>query len=53
MAQKPDTTFGHPMLAELPTGATNRYNHPTGTNNGQISSQVVSGETITYQYDRP
>jgi RHS repeat-associated protein len=27
------------------------YNYPTGTNNGQISSQVVSGETITYQYD--
>jgi RHS repeat-associated protein len=27
------------------------YNYPTGTDNGQISSQVVSGETITYQYD--
>ena len=27
------------------------YNYPTGTNNGQISSQVVSGETITYQVD--
>jgi RHS repeat-associated protein len=27
------------------------YNYPTGTNNGQINSQVVSGETITYQYD--
>jgi RHS repeat-associated protein len=27
------------------------YNYPTGTNNGKISSQVVSGETITYQYD--
>lgn len=27
------------------------YNYPSGTNNGQISSQVVSGETISYQYD--
>jgi RHS repeat-associated protein len=27
------------------------YNYPTGANNGKISSQVVSGETISYQYD--
>ena len=27
------------------------YNYPAGSNNGKISSQVVSGETITYQYD--
>src|SRR5579862_5918298 len=34
------------------TGAATRtYNYPTGTNNGQISSEVRSGETITYQYD--
>jgi YD repeat-containing protein len=36
------------------TGATTvsyTYNYPAGANNGKISSQVVSGETITYQYD--
>jgi RHS repeat-associated protein len=27
------------------------YNYPAGTNNGKINSQVVSGETISYQYD--
>jgi RHS repeat-associated protein len=32
-------------------GISHTYNYPTGTNNGKISSAVVSGETITYQYD--
>jgi hypothetical protein len=29
------------------------YNHPTGTNNGKVSSMynAVSGETVTYTYD--
>ena len=27
------------------------YNYPTGTNNGKIASQTISGETVTYQYD--
>ena len=35
------------------SGSVNRtYNYPTaGTNNGQINSEIRSGETITYQYD--
>jgi len=43
------------QLTQLTTTGTTSisytYNYPTGTNNGQIGSQVVSGETITYQYD--
>jgi len=43
------------QLTQLTTTGTTSisytYNYPSGTNNGQISSQVVSGETITYQYD--
>jgi RHS repeat-associated protein len=27
------------------------YNYPTGSNNGKISSSVINGETVTYQYD--
>lgn len=34
-----------------PGGAVYTYNYPTGANNGKLSSAVVSGETITYQYD--
>jgi len=47
---------GYNVLGQLTSlydsnGVNLTYNYPTGTNNGQISSQVVSGETITYQYD--
>ena len=34
-----------------PGGYTYTYNYTARANNGKISSAVVSGETITYQYD--
>jgi YD repeat-containing protein len=27
------------------------YNYPAGSNNGKITSSVINGETVTYQYD--
>jgi YD repeat-containing protein len=32
-------------------GSAIAYDFPSGTNNGKISSQVISGETVSYQYD--
>jgi YD repeat-containing protein len=40
------------QLTSLTSGSLSAtYNYPTGTNNGKISSSVINGETVTYQYD--
>ena len=48
-----NSLFQLTSLVVTGSGSVNRtYNYPTnGTNNGQISSEIRSGETITYQYD--
>lgn len=40
------------QLTSLTSGSLSAtYNYPAGTNNGKISSSVINGETVTYQYD--
>src|ERR1700693_5891624 len=40
------------QLTSLTAGSLSAtYNYPTSSNNGRISSSVINGETVTYQYD--
>jgi hypothetical protein len=39
------------LTALVQNGQANTYNYPTATNNGKITSQVISGEAVQYQYD--